>query len=113
MSNITIATILLTVIALVVICLGIYFWIRNRTLDDIREEVYQKFLEAEHKEGFEHSGQKKMEWVLRQARGLLPGWVQPMITDSFLKKVVQGWFDAVKDLLDDGKLNQSVGTSEN
>ena len=49
-----------------------------------------------------------MKWVLSQARLLLPAWAQVFITDAFLEKVVQGWFNAIKDLLDDGKLNKST-----
>ena len=102
----TIVTIVLIVIALVIICAGIYFYVRDKTLDEIRADVYQKFLEAEHDERLT-TGKKRMAWVLIQARGFLPNWAQVFITDAFLNKVVQKWFDAVKDLLDDGKINHS------
>lgn len=102
----TIAAIVLIVIALAVIGAGIYFYVRDKTLAEIREDVYQKFLEAEHNKRLT-SGKLKMKWVLQQARGLLPAWAQLFITDACLEKVVEGWFKAVKDLLDDGKLNKS------
>ena len=47
-----------------------------------------------------------MKWVLSQARMLLPKWAQVLITEEFLEKVIEGWFQAVKDLLDDGKYNK-------
>lgn len=103
----TIVTIVLIVIALAVIGAGIYFYVRDKTLDKIRADVYQKFLEAEHNQKLT-TGKKKMTWVLSQARMLLPNWAQVFITDSLLEKVVEGWFRAIKDLLDDGKINKSV-----
>lgn len=100
----TIVAIILIVAALAVIAGGIYFYLRDKTLNEIRADVYQKFLEAEHNEVLT-SGKQKMKWVLSQARMLLPSWAQLLITDNLLEKVVEGWFQAVKDLLDDGKLN--------
>ena len=108
----TIVTIALIVIALVVICAGIYLYVRDKTLDEIRADVYQKFLEAEHNKKLT-TGKKKMTWVLSQARMLLPNWAQVFITDALLENVVQAWFDAVKDLLDDGKVNGSVKETDN
>ena len=49
-----------------------------------------------------------MEWVISKARGLLPGWLQTFVTDEVILRIIQGWFTAVKDLLDDGKYNNSV-----
>lgn len=107
----TILTIILIVFALAILAGGLYLYLRDKTLSEIRADVYQLFLEAEHNPNFTKQGKQKMKWVLQQARGLLPSWAQALITDTFLEKVVQTWFDAVKDLLDDGKLNRS-GTLE-
>ena len=87
---------------------GIYFYLRDKTLAEIREDVYQLFLKAEHNPNFEKNGKQKMKWVLSQARKLLPMWAQYLITDIFLESVVEAWFRAVKDLLDDGKYNRST-----
>lgn len=87
---------------------GIYFYLRDKTLAEIRTDVYQLFLKAEHNPNFTKNGKQKMKWVLSQARMLLPSWAQIMITDTFLESVVEAWFRAVKDLLDDGKYNRSV-----
>lgn len=100
----TIVTIILIIATLAVLAAGVYFYLRDKSLNDIRADVYQKFLEAEHSERL-NTGKKKMKWVLIQSRMLLPNWVQALITDTLLEKVVQAWFDAVKDLLDDGKMN--------
>ena len=102
----TIFMIVIIVTALMVTISGIYFYLRDKTLNEIRADIYQKFLEAEHNEVLT-TGKQKMKWVLSQARMLLPSWLKLFITDEFLEKVVEGWFRAVKDLLDDGKLNRS------
>lgn len=103
----TIVTIVLIVIALAVIGTVTYFYVRDKTLEDIRADVYQLFLEAEHTYRHTESGKQKMSYVIQRARSLLPNWAQFFITEALLEKVVQMWFDAVKDLLDDGKLNRS------
>lgn len=107
----TIAAIIIIVFALAIIGVGIYFYVRDKSLNEIRADVYQLFLKAEHNPEFTKNGKQKMKWVLSKARSLLPGWLQFFVTDECLEKMVQGWFDAVKDLLDDGKLNKS-GTEE-
>ena len=108
----TIAAIILIVIALVIISVGLYFYLRDKSLNEIRADVYQLFLKAEHNPEFAEKGKLKMKWVLSQARRLLPYWLQIFITDECLEKIVEGWFQAVKDLLDDGKLNKSTDTKE-
>ena len=104
----TIMMIALIVFVLAVFTTGIYFYLRDMTLNDIRADVYQLFLKAEHNPNFTKAGKQKMKWVLSMARGLLPDWAQLFISDAFLERVVEGWFCAVKDLLDDGKYNKSI-----
>lgn len=101
-------TIVLIVVTLMILGAGLFFYLRDKSLDDVRAEVYQLFLQAEHNPEFSESGKQKMKWVLSQARLLLPAWMQVFITDAFLEKVVEGWFRAIKDLLDDGKMNKST-----
>ena len=107
----TILTIVIIVSALLLFGAGLYFYLRNKTLAEIRAEVYKKFKEAKDDETLA-TGKQKMKWVLQQARMLLPNWAQVLITDGLLEKVVQGWFDAVEDLLDDGELNGTVNNKE-
>lgn len=109
----TIVTIVLIVIALLFIGAITYFYVRNKTLEEIRADVYQLFLEAEHTYQHTESGKQKMSYVIQQARSLLPNWAQFFITEELLEKVVQMWFDAVKDLLDDGKINKSTEENQN
>ena len=57
-------------------------------------------------------GQQKFDYVIHMARGLLPKPIQLFVSESMLKQIVQLWFDGVKDLLDDGKLNNSEDVEE-
>lgn len=104
-----------TAILIVLILLGVFFfgtclyiYLRNRSLEEIRTDVYQLFLKAEHMYKESGTGKQKMKWVIGKARLLLPSWLQMFITDELLYSVIEGWFRAVKDLLDDGKYNKSV-----
>lgn len=85
----------------------VFSYLRNRTLEQVREDVYRLFLKAEHSFKESSAGKQKMKWVVQQARKLLPGWLQAVISDDTLEKVIQTWFDGIKDLLDDGKVNGS------
>lgn len=108
MSINTIIIIVLAIMAVIGACVCTYVYLRDRSLDDIRADVYKLFLKAEHTYLETGAGKQKMEYVVSQARRLLPSWVQMFITDEMLEIVIQKWFDAVKDLLDDGKLNGSA-----
>lgn len=104
----TVLSIIILVIGIFFAAVSLYIYLRNKTFEEIRCDVYQLFLQAEH--GFESgSGKEKMEWVVHHARWMLPEWLQMFITEDFMYEVLQKWFDAVKDLLDDGKLNRSAG----
>lgn len=96
------AVVILTIIVMAVT----YF--KNRTLEDIRADVYQLILKAEHIYEESGSGKQKMKWVVSQARKLLPQWAQALISEDTLINIIQIWFDGVKDLLDDGKMNDSA-----
>jgi len=105
-------TSIISIIILLVLLIGlgvlVYFYIRERTLDEIRGDVYRLFLEAEHTYTETVAGKQKMSYTIQRARSLLPNWAQFFITEALLEKVVQIWFEAVKDLLDDGKYNKST-----
>lgn len=85
----------------------VFSYLKNRSLEQIRENVYQLILKAEHAFTESSAGKQKMKWVIQEARKLLPGWLQLILTDAALEKVVQVWFNGIKDLLDDGKVNGS------
>ncbi len=82
-------------------------YLKNKNLSNIRTDVYQLILKAEHSFNESKAGQQKLKWVVQQARGLLPKWVQTLMSEEALMKLVDTWFRGVKDLLDDGKMNGS------
>lgn len=98
--------IVLAVLLVVTIVIAIQYMKQNG-LDGIRDDVYQLILTAEHTYNESGAGKQKFEWVIQQARGLLPKWLQVFITENTLETIIQHWFTGVKDLLDDGKVNGS------
>lgn len=84
-------------------------YLKNKNVSKIRADVYQLILKAEHLFKESKSGQQKLKWVVQQARGLLPKWVQGFISEECLMSIIDTWFRGVKDLLDDGKMNGSSG----
>lgn len=108
MSITTIVTILVILALIAGIVVTGYLYLRNKSMEEIRADVYQLFLDAEHTYVESEAGKQKMKYVITLARSLLPKWISAFITDEFMEKVIQIWFDAVKDLLDDGKYNHSV-----
>lgn len=107
MSKELVVAVVCVIVAIASICITVYLYIRDNTLEGIREDAYQLFLRAEH-ELENKIGMEKMQWVLRQIRGLMPSWARFFITEATMEYVVQMWFDAIKDLLDDGKYNKST-----
>jgi len=102
------ATIVLLLIITVIMTVQ---YLKDEGLDGIREEVYKLFLKAEHMY-VSGAGKTKMKWVCQQARTLLPGWLSVFISEETLEKIIEKWFQGVKDLLDDGKVNGSGKAEE-
>ena len=80
--------------------------LQNVGLDKIRAVVYKAFIEAEHLYKYGDNSQK-FEYVVSLARSHLPQPFNLFITEDLLKKVIQLWFDLIKDLLDDGRINET------
>lgn len=98
---------LLVAIVVILAIVVMVNYLKNKSLENIRNDVYQLILKAEHKYKESSSGQQKLKWVVSQARGLLPKWAQALISEDTLLKLIDTWFRGVKDLLDDGKVNGS------
>lgn len=108
MDTTTMIVLIIAIVAMLVFAgITLYLYLRDTKLDDIRKDVYQLFLKAEHYYEESGSGKQKMKWVIQSARTLLPKWLQAILTDEFMEVIIQVWFDSVKDLLDDGKYNHS------
>ena len=97
----------LAILMIVTIVIAIQY-MKSKGLDGIRMDVYQLILRAEHIYHESGQGQQKLKYVVQQARGLLPKWMQVFITEDAMIKIIEKWFSGVKDLLDDGKVNDSV-----
>lgn len=108
MSKELVVAVICVIVALATIGITVYLYIRDNTLDGIREDAYQLFLKAEHMFAEKNSGSEKMKWVLSQIYNIIPAWAKFFVTEATLEYVVQMWFDAIKDLLDDGKYNKST-----
>lgn len=95
----------LTIIFIALFVVAVVAYCKEKTLDEIRQDVYKLFLKAEHVYEESGTGKQKMKWVVSQARSLLPSWLQIIVTEDLFENLIQIWFDGIKDLLDDGKLN--------
>ena len=99
--------IILLIMGVIIAVIVLIKWVRTTGLENIRGQVYQLFLKAEHE--FQYGDNTaKFEYVIAAAKELIPMPFSLFITESLLRTVVQAWFDLIKDLLDDGKLNTSV-----
>ena len=96
----------LLILAIITIVLA-YQYAKMQGLDGIRQDVYQLILKAEHIYNESGQGKQKLKYVVSQARGLLPKWLQIFVTEEAMMKVIDKWFEGVKDLLDDGRVNGS------
>ena len=108
LNQVPLPVLILVIAVLAVLTVVIaYQYAKMKGLNDIRENVYQLILRAEHLYTESGQGEQKLKFVVHQARGLLPGWLQLFITEDMMVKIVNEWFIGVKDLLDDGKINGS------
>ncbi len=101
------ALVIITILFAVLCFIWMVEYFKDRTLNEIRQDVYKLFLEAEHNFTESHAGKQKMKWVISKARGLLPVWLQMIVTEEIFERLIQFWFDGIKDLLDDGKMNDT------
>ena len=99
------------VLLLITLFVG-YQYLEMKGLEGIRAEVYQLILKAEHMYEASGTGKQKLKWVVQQARGLLPKWLGWLLTEDVLMEIIDKWFQGVKDLLDDGKVNGSSAKKE-
>ena len=108
LSQIPLPVVVAVVAVLVIVTLVcVYQYTKMKGLDGIRGDVYQLILKAEHVYNASGQGEQKLKWVVQQARGLLPKWLQVIMSEEVLLKIIDWWFKEVKDLLDDGKVNGS------
>lgn len=108
LHQIPLPILILAVVSLLVVTIYMgYQYCKLKALDGIRADVYQLILKAEHIYNGSSAGKQKFKYVVQQARGLLPTWLQVFVSEEFLEKMIEKWFQGIKDLLDDGKVNGS------
>ena len=108
LNQVPLPVLILVIAALAVLTVVIaYQYAKMQGLDGIRQDVYQLILKAEHIYNESGQGKQKLKYVVSQARGLLPKWLQIFVTEEAMMKVIDKWFEGVKDLLDDGRVNSS------
>lgn len=103
-------------IALIAACVILTcLYLKDKTKDEIRTDVYQLILKAEEKFLYGQNTQK-FEYVVQLARSLLPVTVQAIVTapllETIFKKIIQELFNEIKDVMDDGIRNKSVKKQE-
>ena len=93
----------------IVLVFAVYLFVKEMQrlgLEKIRKIVYQGFVAAENR--FKHGdNERKFEYVVALAKKNIPAPFHAFISVKLLKMIIQAWFDLVKDLLDDGRINQS------
>lgn len=88
-----------------------YLYLKNKTKDEIRADVYELCQKAE--QIYKHGENKqKFTYVVQLARSLLPKSIQAFVTvpmlETLFENLIQELFEEIKDYLDDGKVNGSV-----
>ncbi len=84
----------------------VYF--KQKKLDQIRADVYKLFLFVEHKYLKSGAGEEKLNEVVEAAYMMLPMWLRFFVTKTVLRDIIDEWFRTIKDLLDDGRANNSI-----
>ena len=90
-------------VGVIVVLLVVY--LRNKSISDIRKDLYEVFLKLEHSITGTKAGQERLDEAVTAAYEMLPKWVRLVVSKDRLRKTVDKWFKEIKDLLDDGKLN--------
>lgn len=109
-SNPVIAVIFIVIVLAVIVFFAVKK-LQSIGLEKIRAVVYSAFVRAEHEFQYGDNTQK-FEYVVGLARSHLPAPFNIFVTESLLRNVVQMWFDLVKDLLDDGRVNGTQSKGE-
>lgn len=90
----------------VVICFVLFFLLER---EKGYKTLYNLMLQAKRlaKDAILNSGKEQEDWVVEKAMYLLPTSWKIFIDEERTRKMVQWLFEKGKDILDDGKLNNS------
>ena len=109
-ANKPIAFVLLLVITALICILAVKI-MQTIGMEKVRKFVYQKFVEAENR--FQQGeNTEKFEYVVNLTKQAIPAPFNFFITERFMRNVIQLWFNLVKDLLDNGRVDLSSVRSD-
>lgn len=60
------------------------------------------------KDGFLNTGKEQEDWVVEKVLLFMPATLKLFVNESMVRALVQNLYKAAKDMLDDGKLNNSA-----
>lgn len=86
------------------------YLVYTRQWDRLRGMAYQLMLRAE-KILSEGVGAEKFALVFTELYNRIPPWFRLFVTREDLEVLLQRWYDAAKDWLDDGQINGSTPVS--
>ena len=86
----------------------IIYLVINKKWKRLRMIANRLMLQAEQTIIGTKKGQERFEQVLTQVYLLIPVWIRIFVSRSQFEKILQKWFELIKDSLDDGKINNSV-----
>ncbi|OPJ57179.1 hypothetical protein [Alkalithermobacter paradoxus] len=95
---------------LIIVIVGYMVYIYKRfgekvAIKEARELAYKLMLIAE--KNFVN-GDEKFAWVVRKFYNMIPEYTKSLFTEKEIESFVQNSYDEIKDILDDGKKNNSV-----
>lgn len=108
MSKEIIVAITCVVVAICMTLFTLYIYFKDATLESLRADAYTLFLKAENAFAGTGKGKQKMDFVVNAIKNVMPNWLKLFVSDEMLRELLQMWFDNIKDLLDDGKINDSA-----
>lgn len=97
----------ISILALILVPAILFYTYKKRGIAGLRKDVYKLFLVAERSYKESGSGKQKFDYVIGMIYSMMPAMLRLLVPQTQLERIIQNWFDEIKDLLDDGKLNDS------
>ncbi len=98
----------LAIVVAVLLLTYIVYLVINKKWKRLRMIANRLMLQAEQTIIGTKKGKERFEQVLTQVYLLIPVWIRIFVSRSQFEKILQKWFELIKDSLDDGKINNSV-----
>jgi len=91
-------------VVLIVVLYAVFEW------QKFKAKCYNLMLQAKDlaKDAILKSGDQQMEWVIKRCYQFMPKSLTIFISEARMRILIQFLYDKAKDLLDDGKLNNSL-----